>query len=1015
MNNKQHKNWKSYLSVYILGLLAGAVVALTAGFERWTPLRLPLWTYNGLFWTGVIAIIAYGVYVFRRQPLLSRTWTIFAVLVAMFFNGLGLVSANYIGPNRTVTTTTTVWERQYCNYRATVASPWGQCFLTLYDSPGSCPSTSSVAGYFSPGPLACGNSWPGTCGAGLSCSIVLLTNSTQACAPGETACTSTTTTNTTTYPPATVSGTTACTLPGNAGWCRGTATLNLSGDEPLSPAYSLTVFEGSPGTLCSAPSCAWTFPEGTTNLNYWVHSTYGDTSTMASASMMVDSVAPALTLTIPPANGSNGWFVSGPVTASASATDATSDVSGSASINGGGASFTASADGTYNLTASVSDVAGNTSSDSGTIKLDTTPPNLSVTVPPTNGSNGWYISPVALTGSGSDVTSGLGIIQYRVDGGGWTTGTSANTPEGVHLVAFQASDVAGNNVTVSNTTKLDTVPPSLSLTIPPANGSNGWFVSGPVTASSSATDATSGVSGSVSINGGGTSFTASTDGTYNLTANVSDTAGNSSLASGTIKLDTTAPVAGFSLAAPDGSNGWYVSSVTVTPNGSDATSGIASQQVSLDNATWSSSVTISTDGTFTVYERLSDVAGNTTTSTRTIQLDTTPPSVTVTIPPPNGSAGWYTSTTLFSTSEADAVSGVALTEYSVDSGPWQTSAPSLLDGTHSVQVRVTDRAGNTTTSTTTVNVDTTPPSSAFVSPAEGSTTVVHGSITMSGGTVDITSGAAGAEISLDDGATWLPLTLGAGGSWSYTWDTAHISNGAHTILVRAVDVAGNQEHTAKITIVVSNAPPAVSITPLWTVFGQANVSIQAGSSPVSGATITVSDPDGRWPDAVFVYSGSNLPTVFTWLGRMGDGSIAYAGRYNATVRAWDAYGNSDQATGWVLIILAPEPTTAPTVAPLVPLPTPEPTQQQVVAVVVPPPAAPVAPVVVVVPQPEQTVKKVVTPTFVQRILWPAFAFIGLLAVLASASLSDRRPRELKALAKAMKATSEIQKIYPSED
>ena len=93
--------------------------------------------------------------------------------------------------------------------------------------------------------------------------------------------------------------------------------------------------------------------------------------------MSVDSVAPSLTLTLPSPNGSNGWNKSGPVTASASATDANSGVA-SLGINGGGASFTASTDGVYNLTATATDKAGNTATTSGTIRLDTTPPSLSV-------------------------------------------------------------------------------------------------------------------------------------------------------------------------------------------------------------------------------------------------------------------------------------------------------------------------------------------------------------------------------------------------------------------------------------------------------------------------------------------------------------------------------------------------------------------------------------------------------------------------------------------------------------
>jgi hypothetical protein len=87
-----------------------------------------------------------------------------------------------------------------------------------------------------------------------------------------------------------------------------------------------------------------------------------------------------------------------------------------------------------------------------------------------------------------------------------------------------------------------------------------------------------------------------------------------------------------------------------------------------------------------------------------------------------------------------------------------------------------------------------------------------------------------------------------------------------------------------------------------------------------------------------------------------------------------------------------------------------PTKQEVVAAVVPP-AMPVGQVVV----PGSKLEKKMEKPAIQRILWPEFAFIGLLAVLAFASLSDRRPCELRALARSLEAIREIQKSYLSED
>jgi len=446
----------------------------------------------------------------------------------------GLASASYTGPNRTVTTTT--WERQYCNYRATVVSPAGSCLLTLYFSPGSCPSASSVAGFFNNAQTACGTSWPGTCGAGLSCNIALLTGSTQGCSSGETGCTQST--STTTYPPASVSGSTVCSIPGNNGWCRGTGTIDLSGSEPLS-GYSITGIEGYTGLLCSGPACAWAFPEGITNLTFWALSSWGDTSTTGSASLKVDSLAPTLMLTLPPANGQNGWFVSGPVTASASATDATSGLN-SVSINGGSASFTVSLDGTYPLNLTATDNAGNMATTNGTINLDTTPPSLSVSIPPVDGSNGWYTSVLQFLTSGEDAISGVQGIAHSLDGGGsWQSGT-LSLSEGRYTVITRITDFAGNFTIRTNSINVDPTPPQSSFTLPPEgtttlihdsftmNGQTFDLTSGPAGAEISVDGGTTWIP--LAMNGGSWSYTWDTNsvpnGTYLLLVRASDVAGN---------------------------------------------------------------------------------------------------------------------------------------------------------------------------------------------------------------------------------------------------------------------------------------------------------------------------------------------------------------------------------------------------------------------------------------------------------------------------------------------------------
>jgi hypothetical protein len=252
-----------------------------------------------------------------------------------------------------------------------------------------------------------------------------------------------------------------------------------------------------------------------------------------------------------------------------------------------------------------------------------------------------------------------------------------------------------------------------------------------------------------------------------------------------------------------------------------------------------------------------------------------------------------------------------------------------------------------------------------------------------------------------------------GGAWSYSWNTASVKSGTYTVLMRARDAAGNLESTAQITLIVSNSPPGASITPFWMVPGSASVSFSSGSSPIAGASITVSDPAGRLPSYVVRYGAGDLPSRFLWTGRMGNGLVASAGIYDVTVRVWDEVGNSGQATGQVAIVLAPRntPTELPT-------PTPEPTSTDapLPAVVVEPSRTPMQMAVVVEPPAPVAPAPVEIPEAVERvILWPLLAFLTLLAALAASAIVDRRPRELNALARAMKATSDIQIQYSPDD
>ena len=121
---------------------------------------------------------------------------------------------------------------------------------------------------------------------------------------------------------------------------------------------------------------------------------------------------------------------------------------------------------------------------------------------------------------------------------------------------------------------------------------------------------------------------------------MTDVAGNTSstICSGTYKVDTTNPTAKIS-ASSSGSN------ITVSASGSsDAHSGIASYQYSRNNSTWYTSTSNSytftglSDGTYTVYVKITDKSGRVSgTVSTTVTVST---SLTLLNNGNNGSSGW---------------------------------------------------------------------------------------------------------------------------------------------------------------------------------------------------------------------------------------------------------------------------------------------------------------------------------------------------------------------------------------
>jgi hypothetical protein len=132
----------------------------------------------------------------------------------------------------------------------------------------------------------------------------------------------------------------------------------------------------------------------------------------------------------------------------------------------------------------------------------------------------------------------------------------------------------------------------------------------------------------------------------------------------------------------------------------------------------------------------------------------------------------------------------------------------------------------------TASTDTTAPTSAITSPAQGAGLSDGSAVTISGTASDAGGGVvAGVEVSTDGGKTWHPATMSAANTsvtWTYSW-VAH-GNPTTTIESRAVDDSGNLEKPGPGITVNVNCPCSIwgnGVTPAVKDSGDA-ASIEAG-------------------------------------------------------------------------------------------------------------------------------------------------------------------------------------------
>lgn len=431
-----------------------------------------------------------------------------------------------------------------------------------------------------------------------------------------------------TYPPLSFAQTLSCATPGASGWCRGGLTQTLTASEPI-PGHTVRFFESAGGTICDPADaadviCSRTISQqGALSESAWAVSSFGDTSLMQSYSWKLDTGLPTNTTTIPAPGGLNGWHTAS-VTGSISGSDAVSGIDPLGyryRINGGtwqaGTAFTITADGVYSIETETRDMAGNTNNQTATIRIDQTPPVVSIPNNP-DGNAGWYVTWPTITLTASDATSGIASAVF--DGYGTDTVT---LPDGVHPLIAIARDNAGNAWAIMEAVRVDTQPPALELamTVPAPSG---WHTSA-VTLFANASDSISGLSlVEYRVNSSewqsGSSVTVADDGEYVVQFRAVDQAGNQSLSlPQSFRVDQTPPTSAFDNLPPQKVSGDLV----IQGNSFDALSGLSSVEISIDGGASWQPLSLNgerwsyywdtrqvRDGMYTIQVRATDQAGN---------------------------------------------------------------------------------------------------------------------------------------------------------------------------------------------------------------------------------------------------------------------------------------------------------------------------------------------------------------------------------------------------------------------
>lgn len=315
------------------------------------------------------------------------------------------------------------------------------------------------------------------------------------------------------------------------------------------------------------------------------------------------------------------------------------------------------------------------------------------------------------------------------------------------------------------------------------------------------------------------SSTSSGEGAITLSSTCYDLAGNSNSDSATVYVDKSGPTAN-----PVYLSGWSNSDVTVEWNWTDNGSGI-------DPANCPASSTSAGIGTFDVSATCSDLVGNSTPASVTVNVDETNP-----VDAPDIPSGWSNTDATVDWNWTDAGGS------GIDAANCAQSSTSSGEGTITLNSSCSDVAGNSSVDSASVKVDKTDP---VVSYTGGGTYTVDQNVTVTCSSSDALSGVASDTCANVSGAAW---SLGLG---------------RHDLSATAKDNAGNIGSASTSYTVKADTDSVCALVKRWAKnAGQANslcVKLNAAAAAVArGQTKTHDNNIDAFDNEVRAQSGKGF-------------------------------------------------------------------------------------------------------------------------------------------------------------